>query len=44
MVCLSNDDNSHQVAATLYSWSTAETLMRAARKRSLPNIPQSLQD
>jgi len=30
-------------AATLYSWSTAESLMRSARKNALPRLPGNLQ-
>ncbi|XP_029345707.1 uncharacterized protein LOC115034113 [Acyrthosiphon pisum] len=34
----------HVVAAGLYPWSTAESLMRHARRRSLPRLPNSLLD
>lgn len=30
------------VAAALYPWSTAESIMRHARQRSLPRLPNSL--
>lgn len=32
----------HMEAATLYPWSTAESLMRLARKKALPRLPEIL--
>lgn len=34
----------HRVAAGLYPWSTAESLMRNVRRSSLPALPQSLHE
>lgn len=30
--------------AAHYSWKSAESLMRLSRKRSLPNVPETLKD
>ncbi|CAI6344298.1 unnamed protein product [Macrosiphum euphorbiae] len=34
----------HRVAAGLYPWSTAESIMRSVRRSSLPALPQSLHE
>lgn len=34
----------HTIAAGLYPWSTAESIMRYTRRTSLPTLPQSLPD